>query len=176
MLSAARRSLFAASSSTATVVDRHHRLATSLVSLCAQRAQEQSFSTTSTAAYPLRPRISKEKWTERREKLEKRRTVRETRRVRQAHKEFVHAEVAMKRRQEVEQKKEVGEVRTALSPSRGRDSSADLAFSSGWPGNRADGRTTEPRGARSRLQGSHARAARRPRPAPHRTVQHSRPA
>ncbi|BGO90400.1 hypothetical protein NBRC10512_004115 [Rhodotorula toruloides] len=120
MLSAARRSLLAGSSSTATLLDRHHRLAATLVSHCAQQAQQQAFSTSANAAYPLRHRLSKEQWMERKDKLEKRRKIREARKVRQVHKEFVHAEVAMKRRQEVEEKQEMGEeiVRTVapLSP------------------------------------------------------------
>ncbi|BGP30877.1 hypothetical protein JCM10296v2_002636 [Rhodotorula toruloides] len=120
MLSAARRSLLAGSCSTATLLDRHHRLAATLVSHCAQQAQRQSFSTTSVGASPVRHRLSKEQRLERKEKLEKRRKIKEARKVRQVHKEFVHAEVAMKRRQEVEEKKEMGEkiVRTVapLSP------------------------------------------------------------
>ncbi|BGP23564.1 pentatricopeptide repeat protein [Rhodotorula toruloides] len=120
MFSAARRSLLAGTSSTATVLDRHHRLAATFVSHSAQPARQQPFSTTPSAGYPARHRLSKEEWLERKEKLEKRQKIRELRKERQVHKEFVHAEVAMKRRQEVEQKKEVGEeiVRTVapLSP------------------------------------------------------------
>lgn len=59
---------------------------------------------------------------ERKDKLEKRRKIREARKVRQVHKEFVHAEVAMKRRQEVEEKQEMGEVRTLPPHERRRQS------------------------------------------------------
>jgi len=115
MLSAARRAAPSTAAPGAGLVEHLHRLR-ALVLPLVSASSSKPFSTSSAVYVAPQPRLSKAKRDERLDKLARKREIRAVRRSREAQREEAARLALMQRRDEVQEKQAVAEVRHSLSP------------------------------------------------------------